>query len=122
MEFLNEKASTHRAVGGGLGPTAGIIESMNAIVSKYAAGESLSLISEEAKKAANGLKDKYAQYYVKVFAKLGDSQEYAERELARLEGIIRKGGLAPEKLDDLTSRANILRSFSMKEDDGKSEL
>lgn len=122
VQFINEKAGTYRAVGGGLDPTAGIIESMNAIVSKYASGEgSLSTVSEEALKAANGLKDKYAQYYVKVFAKLGDSQQYAERELARLEGIIRKGGLAREKLDDLTSRANILRTFSKKEEE-KSEL
>ena len=122
VEFLNEKAGTHRAVGGGLGPTAGIVESMNAIVAKYAAGESLSSISEEATKAANGLKDKYAQYYIKVFAKLGDSQQYAEKELARLEGIMKKGGLAPGKLDDLTSRANILRSFSKKDETEKSEL
>ena len=121
VQFMNEKAGTHRAVGGGLGPTAGIIESMNAIVSKYAAGESLSSVSQEASKAANGLKDKYAQYYIKVFAKLGHSQQYAEKELARLQGIMKKGGLAPEKLDDLTSRANILRSFSKKEDE-KSEL
>ena len=121
VQFMNEKAGTHRAVGGGLGPTAGIIESMNAIVSKYAAGESLSSVSEEASKAANGMKDKYAQYYIKVFAKLGESRQYAEKELARLQGMMKKGGLAPEKLDDLMSRANILRSFSKTEDE-KSEL
>ena len=128
VDFMNGKAGTHRAPGGTLGPKAGVVESMNAIVQKYMAGESIDSISQEVQKASNGLTDKYAQYYVKVFEKLGNSQQYAEKELTRLEGLMKKGGLAPEKLDDLTSRANILRSFSAKEDakeeakDDKSEL
>lgn len=124
VEFMNAKAGTQRAPGGILGPKAGLIESMDAIVKKYIAGEGMDSISSEAKKASNGLNDKYAQYYVKVFEKLGNSQQYVEKELARLESLIKKGGLAPQKLDDLTSRANILRSFSSKEDaaEEKSEL
>ena len=124
VEFINAKAGTQRAPGGILGPKAGLIESMDALVKKYMAGESMDSISSEAKKASNGLSDKYAQYYVKVFEKLGNSQQYAEKELARLEGLMKKGGLAPQKLDDLTSRANILRSFSSNEDatEEKSEL
>ncbi|KAL8830731.1 MAG: hypothetical protein Q9191_001261 [Dirinaria sp. TL-2023a] len=124
VEFINAKAGTQRAPGGTLGPKAGLIESMDTIVKKYIAGENINSILSEAKKASNGLNDKYAQYYVKVFEKLGNSQQYAEKELARLEGLMKKGGLAPQKSDDLTSRANILRSFSSKEDatDEKSEL
>ena len=80
----------------------------------------MATISEEAIKAAKGLKDKYAEYYVKVFSKLGISQGYAEKELARLEGLLKKGGLAPKKIDDLTSRTNILRKFIGK--DSKDEL
>ena len=121
---MNGKAGTFRAPGGTLGPKAGVIESMNAVVQKYIGGKSIDSISQEAKKASNGLTDKYAQYYIKVFEKLGNSQQYAEKELARLEGLMKKGGLAPEKLDDLTSRANILRSFSAKDEvkEDKSEL
>ena len=124
VEFINAKAGTQRAPGGILGPKAGLIESMDAIVKKYIAGDSLDSISSEAKKASNGLKDQYAQYYIKVFEKLGNSQQYTEKELARLEGLMKKGGLAPQKLDDLTSRANILRSFTSKESatEEKSEL
>lgn len=124
VEFMNGKAGTFRAPGGTLGPKAGVIESMNAVVQKYIGGESIDSISQEAKKASNGLSDKYAQYYIKVFEKLGNSQQYAEKELARLEGLMKKGGLAPQKLDDLTSRANILRSFSAKDEakEDKSEL
>ncbi|KAL8908915.1 MAG: hypothetical protein Q9207_000491 [Kuettlingeria erythrocarpa] len=114
LNFMNEKAGTHRAVGGGLDVRAGIIPSMDAIVAKMAAGRSISSVSEEATKAAKGLKDKYAEYYVKVFEKLAKGQEYAEKELARLEGIIKKGGLATEKLDDLVTRSNILRTFTAK--------
>ncbi|MCJ1256117.1 hypothetical protein MMC24_003937 [Lignoscripta atroalba] len=120
IDFLNEHTGTHRAVGGGLDAKAGTVESLDAIVAKLTAGGSLATISEEAIKAAKGLKDKYAEYYVKVFSKLGISQGYAEKELARLEGLLKKGGLAPKKIDDLTSRTNILRKFIGK--DSKDEL
>ncbi|KAL9014582.1 MAG: hypothetical protein Q9173_000766 [Seirophora scorigena] len=121
LKFMNEKAGTHRIAGGGLDAKAGIIPSLDAIVGKMSAGGSLALISEEATKTAGALKDKYAEYYVKVFEKLGKSQGYAQKELARLEGLIRKKGLAPEKLDDLVSRSNILRTFTSKVE-GKEEL
>jgi len=72
-------------------------------------------VATEATKAAQGLKEgaqyKYAEYYVKVFDKLSQSDGYAAKELARLDGIIKKGGLAPEKLDEFTSKTNILRRF-----------
>ena len=115
VSFLNEKAGTHRAVGGGLDATAGTIEALDTIVSKMTAGGSLASISQEATAAAKGLKDKYAEYYVKVLGKLSASQGYAEKELTRLEGMFKKGGLAPAKMDDLTSRMNILRKFMGKE-------
>ncbi len=110
--FLNKNAGTHRAVGGGLDAKAGTIEALDAVVAKLTAGGSLTTISEEAQKAAQSLKDKYAEYYVKVFNKLSNSDGYVEKELARLDGLLRKGGLAPGKVDDLTSRSNILRKFT----------
>ena len=116
VAFLNENTGTHRAVGGGLDAKAGTIESLDSIVAKYTAGATLATISEEAIKAATGLKDKYAQYYVKVFDKLSGNQGYVEKELTRLEGLLKKGGLSPEKLDDLMSRTNILHRFSSKGD------
>lgn len=112
VTYLNEKAGTHRVVGGGLDAKAGTIDILDTIVGKLTTGGSLATISREATKAAKGLQGKYAQYYIKVFEKLGKSQDYVEKELARLEGLIEKGGLAPEKVDDLVSRSNILRTFS----------
>jgi len=57
------------------------------------------------------VKDNYAQYYVKVLDKLSNNAGYVEKEAKRLTGLIGKGGLAPEKLDDLTKRSNILARF-----------
>lgn len=114
IDFLNDNAGTHRAVGGGLNAKAGTIEALDSLVAKLTAGGSIASISGEARKAANTLKTKYAEYYVKVFDKLSKSDGYVEKELARLDGLLRKGGLAPEKIDDLTSRSNILRKFAGK--------
>ncbi|KAH9840518.1 Protein disulfide-isomerase tigA, partial [Teratosphaeria destructans] len=55
--------------------------------------------------------DKTAEYYGKVARKAEENAGYAQKELARLQGLLAKGGLAPEKLDDLTTRSNILRRF-----------
>jgi protein disulfide-isomerase A6 len=73
--------------------------------------------------AVKGLKDKYAEYYVKAVRKLAGNPDYARKEQTRLAGLLKKGGLAQEKIDDLTRRSNILRSFLVKEEEeGKSEL
>ena len=98
-------------IGGKLDEFGGTVPSLDSIVGKLTGGATMASLSEEMKSAANGLKDKYAEYYVKVWSKLSSNQGYAEKELARLQGLMKKGGLAPEKIDDLTSRANILRKF-----------
>ena len=109
IQFINTNAGTHRAVGGGLDATGGTIETLDTLVTKFQSAYADGY--EEAKKAAESLQDKYAQYYVKVFKKAGDNKEYAQKELNRLQGLIGKGNLAQEKLDDLTSRSNILKRF-----------
>jgi len=115
VTFLNEKAGTHRKVGGGLDDTAGTIETLDKLVGKFTGGASLSDVVKDVAKEAASLKKqaqhKYAEYYVRVFDKLAKNEEYASKELKRLEGILKKGGLAPAKLDELTSKTNILRKF-----------
>jgi protein disulfide-isomerase A6 len=87
-------------------------------VSKLTGGTSLTEAVAEARKQAEALKDgaqyKYAEYYLRVFEKLGKSEGYAAKELSRLDGIIRKGGLAPAKLDEFTTKRNILQKFVAK--------
>lgn len=125
IKFLNEKAGTHRTPGGGLDATAGTIEALDTIVAKFTGGSSIAEVAAEATKAAKGFKEdaqyKYAEYYVRVFDKLSKSEGYAAKELARLDGIMKKGGLAPAKLDEFTSKTNILKRF-IAEVTGKSEL
>lgn len=118
VDFINEKAGTHRSVGGVLNTKAGTIAALDSIVSKFTGGTSLTEAAEEAKKQAGSLKDaaqlKYAEYYLRVFNKLANSENYAAKELARLDGIVKKGGLAPAKLDEFTTKRNILQRFVAK--------
>jgi len=122
---MNEKAGTHRAVGGGLDATAGTIEALDTLVAKFTGGSSIAEVAAEAGKAVKDFKEgaqyKYAEYYVKVFDKVAKSDNYASKELARLDKILKKGGLAPAKLDEFTSKTNILRKFVEKVT-GKTEL
>lgn len=121
VEFLNGKAGTHRIVGGGLDDKAGTIASLDEIIIKLTSAGDVNAILKEVTGAATGIKDKYAEYYVKVLTKLVKSKGYAAKERKRLEGLIKKGGLAQQKLDDLISRSNILRKFSEPES-AKEEL
>lgn len=118
---MNEKAGTHRMVGGGLDVKAGMIDAFDSIVSTLT-GSNIAEIQEQLTKAAVDTKDKYAEYYVKVANKLKSNKGYVEKELPRLEGLIKKGGLAPEKLDELISRSNILRKFKGEEPIVEKEL
>lgn len=106
IKFVNEKAGTHRVAGGGLDATAGTIAALDAIVAKVSSGSDS--VAEELQKAAASVQDKYAEYYVKAFGKSVANEGYVDKELNRLRSLLKKGGLAPEKIDDLTSRSNIL--------------
>jgi len=120
LSFMNDKAGTHRSIGGGLDAIAGTIPSLDDIVSSIR--ESGGKVYTELGTAAGALSDKYAEYYGKVAKKMDENADYAQKELTRLQGMIKKGGLAPEKLDDLTRRSNVLSKFAGETDTGKSEL
>lgn len=112
VEFLNTKTGSARTVGGGLNSKAGTIAVLDKLVAEYVPVQKFEKLATEIKKAAKGLQDKYAEYYVKVADKLNQNQDYASKELARLVKVLKKGGSAPEKVDDLISRSNILRGFA----------
>ena len=53
VSFLNEKAGTHRVVGGGLDVVAGTVDALDTVVAKFSAGASaLSEVAAEAKASA----------------------------------------------------------------------
>ena len=111
LSYVNEKTGTHRVAGGGLDATAGTVEALDGIVAKLS-GSNLATVTADARKVAKGLKDKYAEYYVKVLDKIAANKAYVEKETGRLENMLKKGGLARAKEDDLTSRLNVLKRFT----------
>ncbi|EON69878.1 hypothetical protein W97_09142 [Coniosporium apollinis CBS 100218] len=121
VSFMNEKAGTHRAVGGGLDSTAGLIPELDELVKQYLVKPDPEILKRGYKAMKEMGKDVYVEYYGKVAQKLHANADYVEKELKRLEGLLSKGSLAPAKLDDLTKRSNILRQFRST-DAGKEEL
>jgi protein disulfide-isomerase A6 len=126
VEFLNTKAGTHRAPGGGLDDKAGTVPLLDSLIAKYVSTQNIQDLVAEVKKAAKGVEGKYSEYYIKVAEKLSQNQEYAVNEFNRLKKILAKGGSAPEKVDDIISRSNILRKFlgleEEKEENKRDEL
>ncbi|CEL03301.1 Putative Thioredoxin/protein disulfide isomerase [Aspergillus calidoustus] len=125
VEFLNTNAGTHRAPGGGLDDKAGTVPILDSLIAKYVPTQNIQDLVAEVKKAAKGVEGKYSEYYVKVAEKLSQNREYALNEFNRLKKILAKGGSAPEKVDDIISRSNILRKFlglEEKEENKKDEL
>ncbi|KAK3721525.1 hypothetical protein LTR37_003081 [Vermiconidia calcicola] len=109
LNFMNEKAGTHRTINGGLDAIAGTIPSLDEIVSTLKTGGAKAY--SDLADAAGSVSDKYAEYYAKVAKKAEQNSEYVDKELTRLQGLMKKGGLAPEKMDELASRSNILSRF-----------
>lgn len=129
VSFVNDKAGTHRLPGGALDLTAGTVDALDTVITKLT-GSNIADIAVEVNKEAEKLKEtaqyKYAEYYVKVFDKLSKSDNFASKELARLESILSKGGLAPAKKDEIQSKTNVLRKFvaqlAEKAEEAKDEL
>lgn len=115
LQYINEKVGTHRVVGGGLTTVAGTVASLDSLVARLVGGDKLAdvaaQVKEEAGKLSKDAQYKYAEYYVRVFGKLANSEGYAAKELARLDGILSKSGLAPAKRDELQCKTNVLRKF-----------
>lgn len=126
IEYINEKAGTHRVVGGSLDRLAGTIGALDKLVARFTGGAKLEDIVAEVKKSVEKLNDDakyaYAKYYIRVFDKLSKSDNYVAKELSRLEGILEKGGMAPSKRDEIQSKTNVLRRFAEKAADKAEEL
>jgi protein disulfide-isomerase A6 len=125
VDWINEKAGTHRVVGGGLNAIAGTVESLDTLVAKITGGAAIADVAAEIKKEAEGLTDAaqktYAEYYVRVFDKLSSNDDWVSKELVRLDGILAKGGLAPSKRDQIQQKTNVLRKFVQKKAEEKVE-
>ena len=102
---------------------AGTIKEFDTILASYIPTKNWKQATEDITKAAADSTDVMKEYYLKALAKITGNPEYAMKEQTRLAGILKKGGLAPEKIDDLQKRSNILAKFLVVDDDSaKSEL
>ncbi|SJL09780.1 related to protein disulfide-isomerase A6 precursor [Armillaria ostoyae] len=120
VNFLNEKCGTHRAVGGGLTGKAGRLPNFDALASKFfaAADDLKKSVVEEAKALLASNASKSAQYYFRVMEKqVNGPAGYLEKELNRLESLLKKRSLSPSKLDEIKIKTNILRAFESPEEE-----
>ncbi|KAF5669766.1 disulfide-isomerase erp38 [Fusarium circinatum] len=126
VDWINEHAGTHRVTGGGLDTVAGTVESLDTLVTKITGGAAIADVAEEVKKEVENLTDSaqktYAEYYVRVFDKLSSNNDWVSKELARLDGILTKGGLAPAKRDQIQQKTNVLRKFTQKVEEKVEEI
>jgi len=107
LKYLTTNAGLHRVAGGLLDTEAGRIADLDKVIE-----QGLDKVISEAKAFSSSASEKYAKYYARVAEKLQSKASYVQDEVVRLEGILAKGNLAPEKLDDFYIRKNILNAFN----------
>ena len=123
--YLNEKCGTKRTPDGKLMEEAGVVAEFLPLVRQWNAAKEDKERKDVKKKfkaeADKGLKTKevpyYAravEYYLKVLDKsLSKGADYPAKEMARLQRLLQKEEtVAASKVDDMTLRVNILRSFT----------
>jgi protein disulfide-isomerase A6 len=113
VKFMNEKAGTKRALGGGFEASAGTDEQLNALAQEFAAGDAAArkevAAKIDARVAEAGAEFKY---YGKVVAKINEKGEgYVAKETARLEKMSQGKASASAK-DSIALRLNVLKQFS----------
>ncbi len=119
VEFLNLNAGTKRSPDGGLLPEAGRVEELDAIISEDAQVTTSTL--QRVEKVVEGLTGeavKHGNLYVKALKKIlekGDS--YVNKEIARLEQMVKDANVKPEKKTLFWLRQNILKSFKKEKDE-----
>lgn len=120
IDTINNIAQTYRTPEGGLTEYAGRFKKLDRFASKFVKStpEQQSFLKEKIVQfMANANKDKQlaaeeaSKIYLKFADKISASEEYLEKELKRLGGIVSRGGLKKAKLDELTKKLNILKTF-----------
>ena len=107
VAFVNAHAGTHRTTGGALDALAGTLPALDALLATEPAARLAALTA-----AAADIVDPGAAYYLKVAGKVaGGATDYVAKELARLTGLLAKGAVGPAKVDEMTTRLNVLRRF-----------
>jgi len=111
--FLNKHCGTQRSDKGGLNEEAGRITHFDELAAEFfaATGAARQTIYEKAKTLVDEA-NTTSKHYLRVMDKLvNGAEEYLQKEKGRLANILQKKSLAPEKLDEIKIKANILAQF-----------
>ncbi|DBA03631.1 TPA: hypothetical protein N0F65_006810 [Lagenidium giganteum] len=113
VEFLNEKAGTHRTASGDLKPEAGRVKELDVIISE--SGEISSGVLEKAETLVEKLEGddaKHGNLYVKAIKKvIAKGDKYVESEIKRLDGMLKNDNVSAQKKKLFAIRKNILSAF-----------
>jgi len=119
MAFTNSHSGTLREIGGGLSAEAGRIADLDVLVSAFIKVQA----PEEREAAFQKIGEfnlaevpAHGKYYVKAASKTFKDPSYPQKELNRLEKILLKGSVTPERVDEFTTRTNILKAFLLAEE------
>lgn len=119
-QTINQLAGTGRAPDGSLTRYAGRYTKLDRLSRDFvkAAGDARALVRESIVKAMVQAKDdgqtvflEAAKVYLKFAEKIEESEAYLDKEVKRLSNIIARGGLKKSKLDELTKKLNILKTY-----------
>ena len=113
VNYINEKVGTQRTVEGGLLPTAGRIDELDAMIS---AAESIdATLLEKFQATIEGMKGPTAVFaltYVQVASKIvQQGVAYIEKETQRLQKMLSSVSIKPESKSNFMIKKNILQAF-----------
>jgi protein disulfide-isomerase A6 len=117
VNFLNEKAGTHRTVTGQLNDKAGLVEKLTEIATKFVSAEKSvrETLVKDAEAAVASLAEnarENANYYVKSMKSIIEKgEDYAVKEVERLHKILSSGAVSDDRADAMKIRKNILSLF-----------
>jgi len=117
VNYLNEKAGTHRTANGQLNDKAGVVETLSDLVSKFTAGEKSAreaLVTEAESTVASLAESarEHAAHYVRTMKSIIEKgEDYAVKEVDRLHKILSSGAVSDERADLMKIRKNILSLF-----------
>jgi protein disulfide-isomerase A6 len=113
VEFINEKAGTHRTVDGKLEAEAGRVKELDIILTE--SGEIDTTVLEKAEAIVDGLDGEASHHgnlYIKAIKKIiQKGKKYVDAEIKRLEGMIDNDNVKPQKKKLFLLRKNILEAF-----------
>ena len=120
VNYLNSKAGTHREyLGPGVHRPSGIVNKMAHFAESYGSGSNSKEVTPDLVKEAEavvttlqGSDVENAKHYVKILKRMLDGGSgYVETELKRLESLLSKSSITPQKKTLFLQRKEILETF-----------